>query len=312
MPHFFYTRGNINIQMKHHFGWEDAAKTEKILSNGNWRADFNGTQYYLDEEDGYDDFRDWPRNKYKSKRRRNERHVDNLTPVDGWNMYDRGWSKCVIKEECLRESWDGQMCQDDLALQQRMKRGSATIHPRTSTHVLSVSSTAGTNDSDQGEGEEEQQTMHWKEITRKSDQISELMEFIRELLRGREESKLDLALAKRMERVDRRGEGVLERHQFEGVLDSFELLDLLSRHEMDDLFDHFSDKISLKLKYRSFVRSLLKNKVHTKAGTLVRGSWRDDKYTARIVVSCNRDVDDDEDEGSYMKIKYARRQKRIY
>ena len=154
--------------------------------------------------------------------------------------------------------------------------------------------------------------MHWKEITRKSDQISELMEFIRELLRGREESKLDLALAKRMERVDRRGEGVLERHQFEGVLDSFELLDLLSRHEMDDLFDHFSDKISLKLKYRSFVRSLLKNKVHTKAGTLVRGSWRDDKYTARIVVSCNRDVDDDEDEGSYMKINYARQQKRIY
>ena len=155
--------------------------------------------------------------------------------------------------------------------------------------------------------------MHWKEMNTESDQISELMEFIRELLRGREESKLDLALAKRMERVDRRGAGVLERHQFEGVLDSFELLDLLSRHEMDNLFDHFSDKKSLKVKYRSFVRSLLKNKDHTKASTtLVRGSWRDDKYTARIVVSCNRDVDDDEDEGSYTHVKYARRQKRIY
>ena len=61
--------------MKHHFGWEDAAKTEKILSNGNWRADFNGTQYYLDEEDGYDDFRDWPRNKLNKNVRQKKKQT---------------------------------------------------------------------------------------------------------------------------------------------------------------------------------------------------------------------------------------------
>ena len=71
--------------LRHHFGWEDAAAVEATISNGDWRQDFNGTQYYLDEDDGYETFNDYQRNRYKkrqsSKRERTTEEDDDDFPT---------------------------------------------------------------------------------------------------------------------------------------------------------------------------------------------------------------------------------------
>jgi hypothetical protein len=302
-------------KMRHHFGWEDAATTEEILSNGSWRADYNGTQYYLDEEDGHEHFRHWKRNVYK----REHDDSQDLTPQDGWNMYDRGWDDCALKEEQLHESWDGIMCQDELA---KSRRNSVVPlqKPVQCTHVLAITSKQGKHTKDKSVGE----MLHWQKVETEDENITELMEYIREILRENREPtseqkryrRPDLALAKRLERLDRYNTGVLERHQFESALTMFGLLDLLSVSEMEDLFDRFATKRYATIKYRAFIRllNLPDDKKHDKkqrGKTFITGRWRDDSYQARVVISCNKSPRTDEDESTYTHVNFNGKQRRL-
>ena len=356
--------------MRHHFGWEDAAAVEATLSNGDWRQDFNGTQYYLDEDDGYETFNDYQRNRYKkrqsSKRERTTEEDDDFLATEGWNIYDRDWDQCKLKEERLQESWDGKMCQDDIALKQRFQKSSISVEPKHTTHVLSLSvydhktntSTPASLPSEpkEEEQEEEQQQqqqeqqqhmLHWQKVETDTEQIDELMSFIRDLLlanRTKEQPNPTRQLGKRLEKLDRRNHGLLKRHLFESVLDSFQLLDLLSTQEMNELLDRYATADYTCIKYRTFVRKLLKKRkkkkrkrnkkqknqensndrdaVGNREKSLIQGRWRDDMYKARIVIRCNpntrRDKDDeesgsdDDEPATYTHVMYETERKRRF
>ena len=277
------------------FGWEDAAAAETIIS-GNWRADYNGSQHYLHEDDGLEYFTEWKNNKYKRKHHDEGKFEDDdLVAMDGWNLYDQGWDDCKLKEQTLKESFDGKMTQDNLAQQQHPN----TIIPvRVSTHVLASAS--------------DTQMLHWKKIDNEEEHIDELTEYLCELLR---EKNVEVrTLAKKFERLDRRNTGVLERHKFESVLQTTGLLNLLSVRENEDLMDRYATSEYVTIKYRAFIRSLTNPKETASSKTIIAGRWNSDQYQARIVVRCNRTIDDEYDEYdemSYEHVDFAKKQRRI-
>ena len=304
----------------HHFGYEDAASTEEIISNGDWRQDFNGHQYYRDEDDGYESFQDWPRNKYRKGRRRTNEE-DDLTPVDGWNVYDRGWDECRLREDQLRESWDGKMCQDTVALKKRFQSYPVAENPLPTTHVLAMSVYDHTSEQQQQQQQQQQPLLHWQKVETEQECVLELMDFIRALLVANNNNATtttttpSVQLSQRFETLDRTHQGVVFRHVFLSVLDQFNVLDLLSVLEIDVLLDRFASSDYVHIKYRAFVRALMNKKLRkrhnqeeeeeaeeaegrtkktrtsrSKVGvntTLIEGCWRDEPFTARVVVCCN-------------------------
>ena len=300
--------------MRHHFGWEDFSATEAIISNGDWRQDFNGSQYYLDEDDGYERFHDWPRNKYKRAHSYGGKKVEyDLKPTDGWNVYDRGWENCELIEQELKESWDGKMCTSTQNFS-----SSQLIHPLPSTHVLTLSVYEEQQEQEQEQNQRKERVktiLHWQKINTEREQIDELIEFIRDLLISHTTETQPspiISLVKKLEKLDRRRNGTIKRHAFESALDSFHLLDLLSVHEMEELFDRYATSNYEEIKYRAFARSLLKKRRKKKKKkksndseesnnrninknnrkTLIQGFWREEPYKARVIVSSNKRDDE--------------------
>ena len=272
-------------KVRHHFGWEDEAAVERVLS-GDWRR-YNGGQFYRDENDGYSEdvlyhVRGGPRELEDDRRRGGfTAETDELRAYEGRNFYDDGWEFCALEEETLRENErDGVLRQDVMLIERNaeLRRRGHTFVPRPSTHVMALA-TMPSDHKDDDTKTTRKHMLNWREVRGEEDRVDEVMSFLRELLDTRKHADIDgdglddhlgenvrRLFALHMRKCDRAKTGLISRARFEDCLERFGLLELLNSAEVDMICDEFvsaeadSSEGGDDVQYRRFLRYLLKNK----------------------------------------------------
>eukprot|EP00946_MAST-07B_sp_MAST-7B-sp1_P001291 g1291.t1 len=267
-------------KVRHHFGWEDQAAVEQVLSS-DWRARYNGSQFYLDENDGYDgDILYGKRGGQKARRRRTRyEENDDLKAYDGKNIYDDGWEYCAVDEETLQESSrGGVLTQDNILIERNreIRHHSHAVVAKPVTHVLALTTTPDHEDKYGNVVKKGSTFFNWREVRGEEDRLGEVMGFLRDLLVQKMHADIDgdgeddnLGMQSRrlfalhLRKCDRYGTGLLPRARFEDCLNRFGLLELLNLAEVDLICDAFASNKSASgddIQYNSFLRHLLKKK----------------------------------------------------
>eukprot|EP00946_MAST-07B_sp_MAST-7B-sp1_P002058 g2058.t1 len=283
-------------KVRHHFGWEDQAEVEQVLSN-DWRARYNGSQFYLDENDGYDEDVLYGKRGGQKARRRQTRYEENddLKAYDGQNIYDDGWEYCAVEEETLQENSSGGVLRQDNDLiemnQDTRRRGHAVV-AKPATHVLALTTIPDREDKDGNVVKEASTFFSWREVQGEEDRLREVMTFLRDLLVRKMHADID-------------GDG------------EDDSLELLNSAEVDLICDAFASNESVSgddIQYNRFLRHLLKKKKKNRKhlddssygsenrhggeymghfrevqadSTMIAGSWRGVPFSSRFVVRSN-------------------------
>ena len=276
------SRGFQNRKMRHHFGWEDEALVETVLS-GDWRCQFNGSQHYLEEEDGYDDDdllynrcgekRRDPKRKYGRPLRNQSDDDDELQAYPGRNFYDDGWDFCALEEEVLKENDSKGVLVQDSSLTMRNNDGGVISRP--STYVLNISDFPKSTTRAHAKHGNSRKLLSWRRIEGEEDRLDEILNFLRDLLmkqkrkyKGYSKNNAvsrnpERSFALHLRKCDRHATGLLSRERFEDCLARFGLLKLLNSAEIDMIADSFAtsqDNSSDDILYRRFLRHLFSNK----------------------------------------------------
>ena len=301
------------------FGWEDEARAQAILHDGDWRRDFGGAQYYFEEDEEEAACRPQRTGRYhdvsqRGRRGRRSAHGrrsnplryrdsgiydsvddgDDLHAYEGHNRYDNGWSDCEIQEDIVEEC--AASCQTRLPpgteLSHRLKvERPPAVPPEAlpSTHVLQVSKCPAAASGSA--------LLHWKQTTGTAARVHELLSFMRDTLlkpaslRGSTLSSInsnynydhhnaDRELAMALRRRDRQCRGLLERNIFEDVLDAAGLLANLRQSELDEIADAFAEETGDRVYYRRFLRALLSPKKRRQRLRRRRGQRREEDAIA--------------------------------